>query len=50
MGRFRAIFQRVDDPCKSNATKHDLIEILVIDLLATLTGKSSYNAFTLFAK
>ena len=45
MERFRTIFQRVDDPRKSNATKHDLIEMLVIALLATLPGKSSYSSF-----
>ena len=33
MGKFHAIFQGVDDPRKSNATKHDLIEMLVIALL-----------------
>ena len=50
MERFRAIFQGVDDPRKSNATKHDLIEMLVIALLATLSGKSSCSSFARYAK
>ena len=50
MDGFREIFQGVDDPRKSNATKHDLTEMLTIALLATLTGKSSCSAFALFAE
>ncbi len=50
MERVRAIFQGVDDPRKSNATKHDLIEMLVIALLATLAGKSSCSSFARYAK
>ena len=45
MERFRAIFQGVDDPRKSNAKKHDLNEMLMIALLAALSGKSSCSAF-----
>ena len=50
MEKLRAIFQGVDDPRKSNATKHDLIEMLVIALLATLSGKSSCSSFARYAK
>ena len=50
MERVRTIFQGVDDPRKSNATKHDLIEMLVIALLATLAGKSSCSSFARYAK
>ena len=39
MEGFRAIFQGVEDPRKSNATKHDLIEMLVIALLADAVGQ-----------
>ena len=50
MDGFRDIFQCVDDHRKSNATKHDLTEMLMIALLATLTGKSSCSSFARFAK
>ncbi len=50
MEKLRAIFQGVDDPRKSNAKKHDLIEMLVIALLATLSGKSSCSSFARYAK
>ena len=50
MEGFRAIFQGVDDPRRINATKHDLIEMLVIALLTTLSGKSSCNSFAWYAK
>ena len=50
MEGFRAIFQGVEDPRKSNAKKHGLNEILVIALLATLAGKSSCSSFTRYAK
>ena len=50
MERFRAIFQGVDDPRKSNATKHDLIEMLVIALLAAPSGKSSCSSFARYAR
>ena len=36
MEGFRAIFQGVDDPRKSNATKRGLIEMLAVALLAAL--------------
>ena len=39
MERFRAIFQGVENPRKSNAKKHDLNEMLMIALLATLAGQ-----------
>lgn len=50
MEGFRNIFQGVEDPRKSNAKKHDLVEMLTIALLATLTGLSSCNSFALFAR
>ena len=50
MKGFRAIFQGVEDPRKSNATKHDLIEMLVIALLATLSGSSSCSGFARYAE
>ena len=50
MEGFRAIFQGVGDPRKSNATKHDLIEMLVIALLATLSGSSSCAGFARYAE
>ena len=50
MERFRAIFQRVENPRKSNAKKHDLNEMLMIALLATLAGKSSCNSFARHAR
>ena len=49
MEGFRNIFQGVDEPRKSNAVKHDLIEMLTISLLASLTGVTSCNGFSLFA-
>ena len=45
MEGFRSICQWVEDPRDSNATKHDLTEMLVIALLATLAGMSSCSAF-----
>ena len=42
---FRAIFQGVDDSRESNATKHDLIE-----MLATPSGWSSCRSFARYAK
>ena len=50
MDGFRFIFQGVDDPRKSNATTHDLVEMLAIALLASLTGRSSCNSFARFAR
>ena len=47
---FRAIFQWVEDPRRSNAKKHDLIDMLVIVLLATLSGKSSCSWFARYAR
>ena len=35
---------------RPNAVKHDLVEMLTIALLASLTGLTSCNAFALFAK
>ena len=37
-------------PRKSNATNHDLIEMLVIALLAALSGKSSCSSFARYAR
>ena len=50
MERVRTIFQGVGDPRKSNAKKHDLIEMLAVALLATLSGKSSCSSFARYAK
>ena len=50
MEGFRNIFQGVEEPRKSDAVKHDLIEMPTIALLASLTGLTSCNAFALFAK
>ncbi len=46
MEGFRTIFQGVGDPRKSNSTKHDLIEMLVIALLSTMSGMSSCSGFS----
>ena len=43
MEGFRIIFQGVDEPRKSNAAERDLIEMLTISLLASLTGVTSCN-------
>ena len=45
---FRQTFQGIEDPRKSYATKRDLIELLVISLLAKLTDNSSCTAFAPF--
>ena len=50
MEGFRYIFQGVVDPRRSNNTTHDLVEMLTIALLATLTGRSSCNSFARFAR
>ena len=50
MERVRAIFQGVGDSRKSNAKKHDVYEMLVIALLATLSGKSSCSSFARYAR
>ena len=50
MEGFREIFQLVEELRKSNPTKRYLIEMLVISLLASLTGKSSYESFEQFAQ
>ena len=50
MEGFRAIFQGVENPRKSNAKKHDLTDMLVIALLATLSGWSSCSSFARYAK
>ena len=50
MEGLRAIFQGVEDPCESNAKKHDLIEMLVTALLATLAGMSSCSSFARYAR
>ena len=43
MERFRAIFQGVENPRKSNAKKHDLNEMLMIALLACWRAWSSHK-------
>ena len=44
MEGFRTIFQGVEDPRRSNATKHGLIEMLATALPATLSGSSSCSS------
>ena len=50
MKGFRIIFQGVGDPRKSNAKKHDLIEMLAVALPATLSGSSSCSGFARYAE
>ena len=50
MEGFRAIFQGVGDPRKSNAVKHGLIEMLAVALPATLSGSSSCAGFARYAE
>ena len=50
MEGFRSIFQEVEDPRKSDATKHDLTDILAITLPATLSGKSPCSSFARYAR
>ena len=50
MEGFRAIFQGVGDPRKSNATKHGMIEMLAVALPATLSGSSSCAGFARYAE
>ena len=38
MGRFHQFFKGVEDPRTSNATRHDLLEMLMIALLSSLCG------------
>jgi predicted metal-dependent enzyme (double-stranded beta helix superfamily) len=38
MEEFRYIFEGVEEPGKSNATRHDLHEMLMIGLLSTMCG------------
>ncbi len=38
MEEFSPIFEGVEDSCRSNATRHDLVEMLMIGLLSTLCG------------
>ena len=41
MRELLSIFQEVEDPRRGNAKRHDLHEMLVIALLATLAGGRS---------
>ena len=50
MEGLRCIFQGVEDLRKSNATKHDLTDMLAITLLATLSGWSSRSSFARYAR
>ena len=38
MREISIVFQGIEDPRGSNATRHDLHEMLMIDLLSTLSG------------
>jgi predicted transposase YbfD/YdcC len=48
MRKFRRMFRQLKDPRASNA-RHDLVEILVIALAATLAGARAYTDFEFFA-
>lgn len=48
MRKLRRMFRPLKDPRASNA-RHDLVEILVIALAATLAGARAYTDFELFA-
>ncbi len=50
MEEFSHIFEGVDDPRRSNATRHDLHEMLMIGLLCTLSGGEGCCDMSLFAK
>ena len=50
MERFRACFGDLDDPRTGNAQRHDLLEILLIALAATLSGAETSVDMALFGQ
>ena len=50
MERFRACFGDLDDPRTGNAQRHDLLEILLIALAATLCGAETCVDMALFGR
>lgn len=50
MEEFSHIFEGVEEPRRSNATRHDLHEILMIGLLATLCGGEGCSDMALFGR
>ena len=48
MEEFSHIFEGVEDPRKSNATRHDLHEMLMIGLLSTMCGGEGCSDMALF--
>ena len=49
MGKFRKIFRRLPDPRADNA-RHDLVEVLVIALAATLCGAETCSDMAEFGQ
>ncbi len=49
-GRLAYIFEGVEDPRRSNATRHDLQEMLMIWLLSTLCGGEGCTDMALFGR
>ena len=50
MEEFHHIFEGVEDPRKSNATRHDLHEMLMIGLLSTMCGGEGCSDMALFGR
>ena len=50
MEEFRHIFEGVEDPRQSNATRHDLHEMLMIGLLSTMCGGEGCSDMALFGR
>lgn len=45
MRAFHQIFERIEDPRRSNATRHDLQEKLMIALLCVISGGRTFEWF-----
>ena len=50
MEEFHHIFEGVEDPRQSNATRHDLHEMLMIGLLSTMCGGEGCSDMALFGR
>ena len=50
MERFRACFADMADPRTGNAQRHDLLEVLLIALCATLSGAETCVDMALFGE
>ena len=50
MEEFSHIFEGVEEPRRSNATRHDLHEMLMIGLLATVCGGEGCSDMALFGR